>query len=94
MMQTTATIRAVDPTQIPALIETYPYKFWKDNYKKTIGSITVFNAGSGYTQAPTVTITGGGGTGATAVANISNGSVQSITVTNAGSGYTSTPTVI
>ena len=90
----TATIRAVDPATDTTLIETYPYRFWKDNYKKTIGSITLFNAGSGYTQVPTVTITGGGGTGATAVANISNGSVQSITVTNAGSGYTSTPTVI
>ena len=79
----------VDSTRITE----YPWKFWIDNYKKTIGSITVFNAGSGYTLVPTVTITGGGGTGATAVAKIREGRVVSITVTNAGSGYTSTPTV-
>jgi hypothetical protein len=90
-----ARIRSIDPDG-PAdssRITEYPWKFWIDNYKKTIGSITVFNQGSGYTQVPTVTITGGGGTGATAVAKISNGKVSSITVTNAGSGYTSTPTV-
>jgi hypothetical protein len=88
-------IRSIDidgPADSTRITE-YPWKFWNDNYKKTIGSITVFNPGSGYTQIPTVTITGGGGTGATAVAKISNGIVQSITVTNAGSGYTSTPTV-
>jgi len=90
-----ARIRSIDingPADSTRITE-YPWKFWIDNYKKTIGSITVFNQGSGYTQAPTVTITGGGGTGATAVAKISNGKVVSITVTNAGSGYTSTPTV-
>ena len=90
----TATIRAVNPDTDTALIATYPYKLWNDNYKKTVSSVTVFNAGADYTLAPTVTITGGGGTGATAVAKISNGSVQSITVTSAGSGYTTTPSVI
>ena len=90
----TAKIRAVNPATDTALINTYPYKFWNDNYKKTVSSITVFNAGSDYTLSPTVTIIGGGGTGATAVAKISNGSVQSITVVLAGSGYTSTPAVI
>ena len=90
----TATIRAVNPNTDTALIQTYPYRFWNDNHKKTLGSVTVFNAGSGYTLAPTVTIVGGGGTGATARANISNGSVQSITVTSAGTGYITTPAVI
>ena len=50
--------------------------------------------GSGYTTAPTVTITGGGGSGATGTAEInSNGLVVGGTVTNGGSGYTSRPTV-
>lgn len=48
--------------------------------------------GSGYTT-PTVSITGGGGSGATAKAAVSNGGVYSVTVTAAGSGYTSAPTV-
>jgi len=56
-------------------------------------SIKIINEGSGYSSAPTVTISGGGGTGATATAIINNGSVVSIIVTNGGSGYTSTPVV-
>jgi alpha-tubulin suppressor-like RCC1 family protein len=61
------------------------------------GFITGINraeSGSGYVNPPTVTIIGGGGTGATAIANISDGAVASFTVTSAGSGYTSTPEVI
>lgn len=42
----------------------------------------------------TVEITGGGGTGATAVASVgANGIITGITITNPGSGYTSAPTV-
>jgi len=59
-----------------------------------ITSYVVTSGGSGYTVAPTVTISGGGGSGAVATANISGGSVTSITVNNPGSGYTTTPTVI
>lgn len=60
-------------------------------------SIPVTNQGDGYTTAPTVTITGGSGNGATAVAVLGTGAnagkVVSITVTNQGSGYTGNPTV-
>ena len=56
-------------------------------------SIPVSAAGSGYTTAPIVSISGGGGTGAAAVANMVNGVVTSITITNGGSGYTSQPTI-
>ncbi|MEI7852790.1 MAG: Ig-like domain repeat protein [Planctomycetota bacterium] len=56
-------------------------------------SIPVSAAGSGYTTVPIVSISGGGGTGAAAVANIVNGVVTSITITNGGSGYTSQPTI-
>ena len=58
-----------------------------------VQGIAVTTAGSGYLTAPTVTITSGGGSGATATAVISNGYVLAINVTNQGSGYTSTPTV-
>lgn len=55
--------------------------------------IQVTNGGSGYTS-PVVNISGGGGVGATATANLdSNGKVISVTVTNNGSGYTSNPSV-
>jgi hypothetical protein len=51
--------------------------------------------GSGYTTAPTVYITGGGGANASASATIDSTfkTVIYITVDNGGSGYTSTPTV-
>ncbi len=58
-----------------------------------VSSIPVATSGAGYLDTPVVTITGGGGVGATAVANISAGSVASITVTSPGTGYTSAPTV-
>lgn len=66
-------------------------------YGKLLGEfvsrITVVNQGSGYTSAPTITITGGGGSGATAIANISAGRVASVVITNRGVGYTSTPSI-
>lgn len=58
----------------------------------TIGSIAVVAQGFGYTSTPAVTISGGSGSGATAVASIQNGQVVSIDVTAAGTGYTGTPT--
>jgi fibronectin-binding autotransporter adhesin len=58
-----------------------------------VTAIAVNTGGAGYTSAPTVAITGGGGTGATATATIAGGAVTGFTVTNAGAGYTSQPTV-
>jgi predicted outer membrane repeat protein len=59
----------------------------------TIGSAVVTNGGSGFTSAPKVTLTGGGGTGATATAAVANGHVISVTITNPGSGFTSAPII-
>jgi hypothetical protein len=58
-------------------------------------SVLVTAGGSGYTSAPAVGFSGGGGTGAagTAIINPANGTVTGIALTNAGSGYTSGPTV-
>lgn len=55
--------------------------------------IQIDNGGTGYTSAPTISFTGGGGTGAAATAYISNGSIVRIEVTLKGSGYTSEPTI-
>ena len=55
--------------------------------------IIITNPGSGYTSTPTVAITGGGGSGATATAVIEGEQIKAITVTTAGAGYTSHPTV-
>lgn len=59
----------------------------------SIGSVNVSAGGTGYTSAPTVSITGGGGTGATATAQVSGGAVVGVTITNPGAGYASAPTV-
>lgn len=58
-------------------------------------SIAVTSGGSGYTSAPSVTFTGGGGASATATAAIDPVSRQviSVMVTNNGLGYTSAPTI-
>lgn len=57
-----------------------------------LASINLTNGGTGYTTAPTVTISGDG-TGATATATIVGGVVAAITITTRGSGYTGAPTV-
>ncbi len=59
----------------------------------TVASVTVVDGGSGYTVAPAVTFSGGGGTGATATATISGGVVTTINVVTPGSGYTTEPLV-
>ena len=56
-------------------------------------SITVTNPGSGYSQAPSVIISGGGGSGAVAEAFIRNGRINEIIVKDPGSGYSSEPII-
>lgn len=59
----------------------------------TVAGFTVGAGGSGYTSAPTVTLSGGGGTGAAGTAVVSGGALVRIDLTSGGSGYTSAPTV-
>ena len=58
-----------------------------------VQGIKIITNGTGYTSAPSVVITGGGGSGATGIANLNNGGVTSVDVTNAGVNYTSAPTI-
>lgn len=64
-----------------ALIEETPLSY------TGIDSIEVLNSGSGYSDSPTVKITGDGN-GATAKAVVVNGKIVSINVVNSGSDYT------
>lgn len=57
-----------------------------------VSIIKIINPGSGYTQIPSVTISGTG-SGAQASATVTNGQVTSISVFNSGSLYTVPPTV-
>ena len=61
----------------------------------SIDRILLTNAGAGYTTAPLVTITGGGGVGAAATAAVetSNFGIVDFTVLNNGVGYASKPIV-
>ena len=65
----------------------------------TSGGVTAIAApvgaaqGTGYVIPPVVTITGGGGSGATAVAVLTGDKVTSFQITNAGTGYAATPTI-
>jgi hypothetical protein len=61
------------------------------------GFVTIYTVtfgGDGYTAVPAVTVSGGGGSGASATAHLTGGVVTSITVNHPGNGnYTSVPTV-
>lgn len=58
-----------------------------------VQEITITAGGSAYASAPTVSFSGGGGSGVAGTATISGGAVTGVTITNRGSGYTSAPTV-
>ena len=58
-----------------------------------VGSVTITAGGASYTSVPTVTFSGGGGSGATGTVVVSSNAVASITITNKGTGYSSAPTV-
>jgi len=58
------------------------------------GTLTVTDGGTGYSSAPTITVSGGGGdpTGVVTTPTIVNGVITAITITG-GTGYTSAPTI-
>jgi uncharacterized protein (TIGR02217 family) len=58
-----------------------------------INSIKITDGGTGYSYPPTVVFTGGGGSGARAIASVSGGAVDAIFLQHSGTGYTSAPSV-
>jgi hypothetical protein len=60
----------------------------------TVESVTVISGGSAYNGTPRVEFIGGGGTGATGTAVVSNGVVTGVNIVNKGTGYTSSPAVV
>ena len=84
--------KIVPVTSNSSELSQYPWKWWADNNGYSITSIELSSTGSGYIEPPKVLITGNG-SGATAQAYISNGSVVAVRVMTGGSGYTSAPTV-
>jgi hypothetical protein len=78
------------------IYQSLPYQYWFNNYKYQVSEVEIVNAGVAYEQPPLVIITGGGGSGATAEAeiNLTTGAISAINVVNPGTGYTTTPQVI
>jgi hypothetical protein len=62
-------------------------------YGQQVDTITLITAGSGYSSAPNVIFSGGGGSGAAATCSVSGGLVQNLTLTYGGNDYTSAPDV-
>ena len=88
-------VQIVDNQLVDAtgLFDDFPDKHWRDNLGFTVTEVRVFNRGTKYTTAPKVSITGGGGSGATARAFVGQGKITKVQVVTAGSGYTSAPTI-
>ena len=89
-------------TGVPSVDAFETLKTFNTNTTRTpygeVKSITVTNQGAGYTSVPTVSFTGGGGSGATATAVRGTGSnigkIIRVDITNPGVGYTTAPTVV
>ncbi len=64
------------------------------SFYRFVSSVNITNAGTGYNNVPTISFTGGNGTGATATAEVFSGVITKITITNKGTGYTTAPTVV
>jgi len=87
-IRTTYIVDIATPT--PRRFTTYPNGI---TVGSIVGTLSVTAGGSGFTSAPTVTISGGGGQGAAAIALVSGGAVTALVITSRGWGYTSAPTV-
>lgn len=96
----TASGLTVTANEQPASISTSELSsvFFADTAEVSAGgdnvvSVAIVNSGTGYIEAPNVSFSGGGGSGAAATATVSGGSIAAITVTNVGSSYETVPSV-
>ena len=72
------------------------YNQWYNNYTYSISNVSVIDPGINYYLTPTVTVVGGGGTGANIIAimDFTSNSIASFEIINPGYGFTSTPKII
>ena len=88
----TSKVQPSDPTGV-GVVAGEPAKAVATVTDGYVRGITVTAGGSGYVTAPAVTLSGGGGHGATGIAVLADGAVSLVIVLTAGDGYTSSPTV-
>jgi len=79
--------------QVVARAKAYALFLAGDWQKSGVVHVAVTAGGTNYSSPPVVAFTGGGGTGAEAVANLTNGIVTSVTVNKAGV-YKTPPDVV
>ena len=94
VVRDTGCLRYIRQVNLLQNVETFTISQLPNGY---LESVTVVSAGSGYTSAPTVTVSAPDsaiGVQATAIAVLSGDSVASIAITQPGSGYTNTPTIV
>lgn len=85
-VSTTSSFASTDP-----IWTTFPYNQWYENYLLTLESVTIVDAGEGYTIAPEVVVTGQATREAQMIAKINSaGGIVSIEVIDPGSGYSTT----
>ena len=63
------------------------------NPQGQIDAIRVYKPGSGYTEPPAITISGGSGSGATTKVYLTPSKISGVSITNVGNGYVSDPRV-
>jgi hypothetical protein len=78
-----------------AVWKSWPWSQWYNNFLMTLDSIYVVSGGTGYTEAPQVTVQGDAVIPATVEAKInSSGEISEVVVLNPGSGYRDQPTIV
>lgn len=83
LVMDTGCLRTLQASYVTQGVEQYQFG--------SVSGAAILTGGSGY-SAPSVTFSGGGGSGAAATLTQSGGAVNSIVFTSYGSGYTSAPT--
>lgn len=79
-------VRSLFTFYLSANQESYPYS-------GAVAALSLVAAGSGFTSAPTISFSGGGGSGVTATATISGDTISALTITANGTGFTAAPTI-
>ena len=74
-------------------VNTFPQKNWTDNVGFEIKEIVVYDGGSGWTDGPNVTISGGGGPTLTGKATLAGDVVNAIDIDTTGAKYITAPTI-
>ena len=74
------------------LLGSAPWRYWQENYKFSLESVSVVNGGSNYLVEPTLVVVGGDGT-ARLRAQTSGGAITAVIVEHPGNGFLLAPAI-